>query len=873
MRDEVVGRQAELESITSAIGRPDLAGVVLIGEPGIGKTHLLEAALRRGREVGFATERIAGTRALADLPLGAFASLLPGRPSGDVGDLVSLRDELRARAIDRPILLGVDDAHLLDDASAAVVHQLACDLTVFVIGTVRAGVIPPDAVTALWKDRLADRVEIGALGHEAMARLVESRAGAVPEPDVTDAVWRRSGGNPLFAVELLQSAIGAGSIVVDGGRLSMVGELPTPTSVTELLGARLVGLDPAERSALDLLAVGGTLDVTVMEELVHPDALVRLEGLGLLVADETGSGLDLRFAHPLLADAVLATTGRLVVRQLRRRLADALEARGGAQTDEVLRIVTLRLESGGSSPPPMLTSGALIAMRRQDHALAERLARVAYAEQPTLPIACLIAQACTEQGRAEDAITALTDPAIDRTAARPTHRVVAAALEAQIRFWSLGDAPGALDRLAAIPPDDAADHQRHIDGTMAAIHAGRGDVRAALALTADPATADTEVGAAARIVASVGAGEPILDLDDDLLTRFAAAPGWSVALSAHVFALAEVGRVDDARSMALDLWEEAVRRHSPHGRVGWAIALGTIELTSGRLDSAGRWFDEAARLAPFTAATGHGRRWALGGALVVAMHTGDRDAADRLAAELEQMTFPGSGFGDLLGLQGLAWRAALVHGSDVGVARLEQLASEAIADGRIGDLVHIATDIARLGHAASGAALLDRVASGGTLPVTGDLLPTLIDGVRALAANDVETLSATADRLAQLGAGLLAAEAAAAAFALAEAAGEEQRALATRQRRAQELRAGVGTAFTPALAAAPTEIPLSRREREIATLVAEGRTSREVAEHLVIGVRTVESHLARVFRKLGISSRAELAEALQLGRTLEGSTT
>ena len=58
------------------------------------------------------------------------------------------------------------------------------------------------------------------------------------------------------------------------------------------------------------------------------------------------------------------------------------------------------------------------------------------------------------------------------------------------------------------------------------------------------------------------------------------------------------------------------------------------------------------------------------------------------------------------------------------------------------------------------------------------------------------------------------------------------------------------------------ELPLSRREREIATLVARGLTSREVAQSLVIGVRTVESHLARIFDKLGIHSRAELAATL-----------
>ena len=57
-------------------------------------------------------------------------------------------------------------------------------------------------------------------------------------------------------------------------------------------------------------------------------------------------------------------------------------------------------------------------------------------------------------------------------------------------------------------------------------------------------------------------------------------------------------------------------------------------------------------------------------------------------------------------------------------------------------------------------------------------------------------------------------------------------------------------------------VPLTRREREIATLVAAGRTSRAVADQLHLSVRTVDNHLGRVYDKLGVSNRAQLAEAL-----------
>jgi DNA-binding CsgD family transcriptional regulator len=57
-------------------------------------------------------------------------------------------------------------------------------------------------------------------------------------------------------------------------------------------------------------------------------------------------------------------------------------------------------------------------------------------------------------------------------------------------------------------------------------------------------------------------------------------------------------------------------------------------------------------------------------------------------------------------------------------------------------------------------------------------------------------------------------------------------------------------------------VPLTAREREIALLVADGLTSKEVAERLFLSARTVSNHLQNAYAKLGISKRTELAAAL-----------
>ena len=83
-----------------------------------------------------------------------------------------------ARAGGRTLVVFVDDAHLLDDGSATLVHQLALTRAATVLLTARTGEPAPDPVAALWKDGLAERVEVGALGDEAIEELLVTMLGA-----------------------------------------------------------------------------------------------------------------------------------------------------------------------------------------------------------------------------------------------------------------------------------------------------------------------------------------------------------------------------------------------------------------------------------------------------------------------------------------------------------------------------------------------------------------------------------------------------------------------------------------------------------------------------------------------------------------------
>jgi len=108
---------------------------------------------------------------------------------------------------------------------------------------------------------------------------------------------------------------------------------------------------------------------------------------------------------------------------------------------------------------------------------------------------------------------------------------------------------------------------------------------------------------------------------------------------------------------------------------------------------------------------------------------------------------------------------------------------------------------------------------------------------------------------------LKAAEAAMGASEAAARAGDQRRA-ARLSVRAAELADRCETPATPMLTSPGGPVPLTNREREVAILAASGLTSRAIAERLFLSARTVDNHLARIYSKLGVTSRAELPAAI-----------
>jgi hypothetical protein len=156
--------------------------------------------------------------------LGAFAATL-GVVGPDLARLVRQASDALLAGAGRPgVIVGVDDAHLLDELSAVLVHQMVLRRAATVVLTLRVGETAPDAATALWKDGHLPRLELDPLSQTETATLVEARLGGPVDSAAARRLRSITQGNPLYPRQLVDGELeAAGCIRLPGcgsGRVS-----------------------------------------------------------------------------------------------------------------------------------------------------------------------------------------------------------------------------------------------------------------------------------------------------------------------------------------------------------------------------------------------------------------------------------------------------------------------------------------------------------------------------------------------------------------------------------------------------------------------------------------------------------------------------
>lgn len=882
----MVGRRVALDEALDLLLDPARGGVVLHGPPGVGKTRLADELAERAAVAGLRVSRAVASTTTAQVPLGALAHLLPpevlltGR-GDDALDVVRLLAAARqALAGEGRHVLVVDDAHLLDVASLTLLTQLVGDGAALV-ATVRAGETEPDGLVALWRSGRLERMELAALSEDDVDTVLHLALGAPVDGWTLHVLRTRSAGNPLFLRELVRAAADSGALRPVDGVWRLTGELPPATRLGDLVAHRLGGLAPAAREVLELLALAGPTPLELLPP-VDPLVLAELEESGrveLRPGERSGDPEVVALAHPLIGEALRAAVPRLRARAALAAHAERVERRPDPHPEDPLRIATWRIEAGLPADPDVVLRAAEIARHAEDFTRTEALVRVAHTARPTGRTGLLLGECLYELGRFDECERVLVD-ASGITDDPAVAAVISAVRATNLLFGLLrpADALAEVHRALADLPDEPhlVGARDELTSRVALLEMYGGDPAAALRTLAplDPdsfrAGEDERLQRRARVLWAIPVApalalggrtgearrvaERALVEHDDLEEEI----GYSrsgVHVLTLALALSEHGDLEDARKLASAGFDATVAAGSPLGQVWFALMLGRIALHAGTPRTGLRWFREAVAVATAIGFLGP-RRQALAGEAVTSAWLGDLDGAAEALARHDAE--PGE-FGFMFPERALGRAAWLAGQGRIPDARAA-LADAADAAGRTGHLTvraWLLHEMARLGGAADVVDELEALAA----TADGRLVAARAGHVRALVDRDVDALTAAAADLAGLGAWLVAAEAYAAAADAARRAGDQRRANALAGESAAVAERCEG-AVSPLLVAAPSVVPLSPREREVAALAARGTPSKEIAERLYLSVRTVNNHLQNVYTKLGVSSRAELAAAL-----------
>jgi DNA-binding CsgD family transcriptional regulator len=899
----LVGREAELGAVEAFLRSERARVVAIVGEPGIGKTTLWQAAVEhvraRGARVLVARPTASEARLafagladlLVDVPDELFAELPePQRIGLDAALLraTSARAPerrvvgagfltlLRALAAESEVVCAIDDLQWLDTSSAAAVEFALRRLgeePVRSLVSVRAAELARTLVPALERDLQVERLALGPLSVAALHRVLAQELGRTfPRPTLV-RIAQAAGGNPLYALEIARE-------LDRRGERDVAIRVPVPQDLDTLVRARVRALPPATSDALLRAAVLARPDA----DAVDPVELAPAEEAGLVRVEPGGR---IEFVHPLFASAVYSAAPAARLREAHRAVAD-LER----DPEERARHLALAASGPDAEVVHELQAAARHARMRGSPDSAAELTGLALRLLPADAPARLELQL----ERAEQLHLASDFPAARtvleelRTKLEPGDlRARALLMLVDIDYWWSGES--AATTLAEEALADARDPVLKARCHAAvALFAGTVDL---------PKAADSARQALTLL-------EAVPDPDPGLV---------AAALSARVRADLFLGDgFDEKTAMQALALEEA----SPPATVDTRVVfkLGQWLRYIDDLDGARAYLERAEQQAHE-----EGDESSLANILlnrvIVATWAGDLAGAAELAERM--LDAFGQHGGDPEA--GVLWRAYV----DAYSGRLEAV-REAAARAAPGEPMVAALWSRCLG--------LAELAAGETVSADRDLTEALdvfervsfrepaiwrVDGdaiEAALAVGDLDRAAGLLTRFEERAArsripwglavsarcrGLVLAargDLDAAAEALEQALVEHDRcpmpferartllALGRLQRRlkrkrqarlsleeARDLFAGQGAdAWVArvddelgrvAVRRAPEE--LSATELRIARLAADGLSNQTIAEQVFVSVKTVESNLKRAYRKLGISSRAQLARALDRG--------
>lgn len=852
MVQTLIGRSQELRIVVELLSSEACPGVVVVGPAGIGKSSLLGAVGDRVAARGRAVLSLARPNTVS-LPYAPLLGLIdPGAPAPLVDQLLATLQRHRIGAA-APLLL-CDDIDTLDEASRRLLRLAVRRGRCLVLAGLRADASTPVPVAPL--GATFRQVTLSGLDGPATRSLAAEVAGSAIGGVTGARLHAHTAGNPLHITESVRDALETGVLHPDpDGTLRARDALPLTRGLAATIAARLSRLDLVQRRAVELLALGQPLRAEHLQRATVDRSIVEaLSAAGLVVDGPAGLSLD----HPLHTEAVLEQVPADRRRRHLTRLLAAVEAE--PERDRLLRVqlATWQSEIGGSITPPVRLEVARTAMALGEAEKAHQL----LGELRSFEAELLRAELEEAANRPMAALQRLEQ----LRARTPEQHVRMALVRSQVQLLALGDLDAAGKTLGAVAANELPASLRGELSAARALQlllAGRPGQASELADTVDP-VADPRT--AAQIWVSTSIAEMLAG--DLTSARQQAQEGLSCLErlpSPGVLPFAEVqlecalvytdlyaGRIH----AALDRCRMQQARHLPSGGAIaglWSSLRGHSELFAGNLHLAREVTADAVAITRAHDPLGHGGLTIADHALAVAM-LGDAVAARRLLAELEHRPDAASPRIAVNLARVRAWVAAVDGDTAGAIDHALAGARAAAAVGYHSWAVLAAHDAVRWGAADAAWPIMAASTVGGR---DAGLLDLLVRHGRATCRADVADLVSVADGLLAAGARLYAAEVLHQAQLLAGQRGDGRRATALGRRCA-----GLGVRDAWVLRGMPPHRPLTPRERQVALLASGGYTNRAIASDLAMSNRTVENHLAAVYRKLGVTGRRQLSTEL-----------
>lgn len=865
----LVGRDTELEDVSDALLDSSCRGAIITGQSGVGKTALAQRIARQ-LEDSFELVYVRGSALASKMPYGALSFVLSDLDDAIVDNpLMLLRglQELYERRDDgRQTLILADNLEELDSSSAMALAHLVRVGAVKLIAICQAIDSSPEEFCDLWKDGALRRINVEPLGLASTTQLLSAALDAPVSRAAAASMWHATGGNPLFLQALTREQVDTGEMLErDGVWVAKPMSAPkTRRSMSDWIMVRLRRMPTEEREALELLSVVGAAPLDLLLRFVSSSVVDQLQRKKIIQL-HPGEVPLVRVANGLVGEVVRAqvTVGR------GRELMRAVAAEGRHFMSGIARMTYANwcLDCGADIDAASLIEAAGLANRLREGTTALRFIH-AIPNYSAFPQAVIEeAQAVGVDGDIAGALLIL-DQFLNTHAAAELEDWVAVRL---LQCRLLTRSPARYTEAEALLDEV----RRRL--TVEAGAANLGDL-----------TRETDM-VAAELAVYNGRYAELMEEYGDLLNDHSGEQQNHGMLGWLAEALAMTGRQDDAIRLASSVLSRLVDSGSDALQQEAAVArLFKLLVLSGRWSECIEMAASSANHGKESAYDGSASEFAEGCLLAYAGR--GTEALDKLLPALSQMrvrdrqhTLPvaeattayayalvGEARASVEHLERAAHRterlpwhtgraaeyfatlATIATKAPVEVAeRMLELADEDRAMGNHGHELLFLCQSVQLGLESAA----DRLFSS-ALASQGPFAEVCALYGKGVASKDTHQLLLAAQKAAELGNCRLAADAARLSAELAQESGDQ----VTVAEAGKVLR-DVGA---PGVAGRRGALEsLTDRERSIAVLVAEGRTNRDIAQVMCVSVRTIEGHVYRLYSKLGVSSRNQLALLLE----------